>query len=385
MTSHSWHSLCSLADPLRPDDPRDVGAYRIDGRVSADGGTVLYAAHLGGQTPVLLELARGGTAEGAPPEPAGRGVCTVGADRTGLQGGRPWAVLPDQPGPDLRRRVTGHGALPERDAVVVAAAVAQALAVLHGEGTVHGAVGPDAVVLTGAGPRLLDTGLGRRAGAPAEPGLRGVPGRTAPEVCRGGRPTAAADMFGWAVLVALAATGREPFGESPASRLGYRAARVEMERRVLQDAPDLDGVPEALMEAVARALSPEPGERPAASDALAAALRYLDGRDGAPTEERLRAALPGGGGPGLPPASAGTAAPEPVTPKGTAAAGAAGRGALPAPTPGPARTAPQEGTGAAGPAPDGRTALWTGLADLAVVAAAVLAVLVVVLSHTGVL
>ncbi|MFY7067327.1 protein kinase domain-containing protein [Nocardiopsis changdeensis] len=294
MTPHPSQSLCARTEPLTSEDPSEVGGYRIEGRVSDGGGGVLYAARRDGGEPVLLGLARGREAGEPLPEPESGGVCAVGAVETGEHDGRPWSVLPDQPGPDLRGRVAAHGALPEWGAVVLAAAVAEALAVLHGEGTAHGQVGPDAVVLTGAGPRLLDTGLGRRAEAPEAPGLRGVPGWVAPEVYEDGRSTAAADVFGWAALVVLAATGREPFGESPASRLGRRAALVEMERRARQDGVDLEGVPAGLREVVARALSPEPGERPSAEDVLAVALRHLDGRDGGQAAERLRAALPGG-------------------------------------------------------------------------------------------
>ncbi|MFE6306764.1 protein kinase [Nocardiopsis sp. NPDC057823] len=294
MTPHPSQSLCARTEPLTSEDPSEVGGYRIEGRVSDGGGGVLYAARRDGGEPVLLGLARGREAGEPLPEPEAGGVCAVGAIETGEHDGRPWSVLPDQPGPDLRGHVAAHGALPEWGAVVLAAAVAEALAVLHGEGTAHGQVGPDAVVLTGAGPRLLDTGLGRRADAPEAPGLRGVPGWVAPEVYEDGRSTAAADVFGWAALVVLAATGREPFGESPASRLGRRAALVEMERRARQDGVDLEGVPAGLREVVARALSPEPGERPSAEDVLAVALRHLDGRDGGPAAERLRAALPGG-------------------------------------------------------------------------------------------
>ncbi|CAL9420727.1 hypothetical protein SUDANB121_01863 [Nocardiopsis dassonvillei] len=296
MTSHPSQSLCARTEPLTSDDPPEVGGYRIEGRVADTGGGVLYAARRNGGEPVVLALAAAEAAPEALPEPRDAGVCAVGAVDTGELDGRPWAVLPDQPGPDLRRHVAARGALPEWGAVMLAAAVAEALSVLHGEGTAHGEVGPDVLVLTDAGPRLLDTGLGRRAEAPAVPGLRGVPGWTAPEVYEDGLSTAAADVFGWACLVVLAATGREPFGESPAARLGRRAALVEMERRARQDAVDLEGVPEGLRGVVARALSPEPGERPPADEALAAALSHLDGRDGEPTAVRLRAVLPGSGG-----------------------------------------------------------------------------------------
>ncbi|MDE3719903.1 hypothetical protein PWG71_00765 [Nocardiopsis sp. N85] len=293
MTSNPAPRLTAHTEPLTSDDPREIGGHRIEGRVIDGGGAVLYAARPAEGEPVLVALARAEEADRVLPEPDGAGVCAVGAIETGTLDGRPWAVLPDQPGPHLRGHVAARGALPPWGAVVLAAAVAEALAVLHRQGTAHGEVGPDTVVLTDGGPRLLDTGLGRRAAAPVTPGLRGVSGWVAPEVYGGGRPTPAADVFGWACLVVLAATAREPFGESPASRLGERAALVEMERRARQDTVDLAGVPQSLREVVAGALSPDPDDRPSAEETLAAALRHLDGGDAEPTADRLRAALSG--------------------------------------------------------------------------------------------
>ncbi|MDT0327582.1 protein kinase domain-containing protein [Nocardiopsis lambiniae] len=297
MTSNPAPRLTAHTEPLTSDDPREIGGHRIEGRVLDGGGAVLYAARPAEGEPVLVALARAEEADPVLPEPDGAGVCAVGVIETGTLDGRPWAVLPDQPGPHLRGHVAARGALPPWGAVVLAAAVAESLAVLHRQGTAHGQVGPDTVVLTDGGPRVLDTGLGRRAAAPVAPGLRGVSGWVAPEVYGGGRPTPAADVFGWACLVVLAATAREPFGESPASRLGERAALVEMERRARQDTVDLEGVPQSLREVVAGALSPNPDDRPSAEETLAAALRHLDGGDAAPTADRLRAALSGTRGP----------------------------------------------------------------------------------------
>lgn len=102
------------------------------------------------------------------------------------------------------------------------------------------------------------------------------------------RPT----MFAWGGLIVFAATGRPPFGTGTSAELLDRVRAGDC---------DLTGVPEGLMELVARALSTDPEARPTAVEAFHAVLA-LDttaadaatepGEDTAATHrERLRALL----------------------------------------------------------------------------------------------
>ncbi|MDS1269256.1 hypothetical protein RIF23_02975 [Lipingzhangella sp. LS1_29] len=66
-------------------------------------------------------------------------------------------------------------------------------------------------------------------------------------------------MFAWGALVALAATGHDPFGSGTAT---------ELRERVRDGHADLEGVPADLASLVAAALSVDPGQRPHAAQLL---------------------------------------------------------------------------------------------------------------------
>ncbi len=106
---------------------------------------------------------------------------------------------------------------------------------------------------------MLDFGIARALDESAitrTGGLVGSPGWMSPERFRGhtGRE---ADIFAWGALVAYAATGRPPFGTGDAETLMYR---------VLNEAPDLGGLPVELAEPVTRALAKDATERPTAAE-----------------------------------------------------------------------------------------------------------------------
>ncbi len=92
---------------------------------------------------------------------------------------------------------------------------------------------------------LIDFGIaqavGGRAGDPA--GLvAGTPGYLSPEVLDGGEPSRAADWWGWAAMLAFAATGRPPFGVRPLAAVLARVRTGDV---------DLDGAGPVVAEALA--------------------------------------------------------------------------------------------------------------------------------------
>ncbi|MEV0589642.1 peptidylprolyl isomerase [Nonomuraea sp. NPDC050310] len=140
----------------------------------------------------------------------------------------------------LRDRVEA-GPLGDGELWRVAGAIASALAGLHSGGVAHGAVNPGNVLLTAAGPILLE---------PGAPGAtRSVPGYLSPERLHGSPAAPPGDVYAWAATVVYAATGR------PAIAAG----------------PELAGVPDELRPLLVPCLAPDPGDRPTAAT-LAAAL-----------------------------------------------------------------------------------------------------------------
>lgn len=127
-------------------------------------------------------------------------------------------------GPSLATLVQARGHLPSGELATLWRRCAEALAALHHRGLVHGDVSPGNIVITEAGPVLLDI-LGHGG---TETGPRG---HVAPEVAAGAPPTTAADVWGLARAIAWAggdaphvldALG-EALADSPAARPTARA------------------------------------------------------------------------------------------------------------------------------------------------------------------
>ena len=171
------------------------------------------------------------------------------------------------------REVTRNGKLTDAGAVEAAAQILEGLAHAHGKGIVHRDVKP-ANVLLEDGPetsiRLLDFGLARFAEADTLTAVGDVPGTLAyisPERLRGEAASPASDVWSVGVMLWEALAGRHPFW---APSLLATSKKIEAGAPPLQRArPDL---PKPLVAAVARALHPDPMQRPGAAE-LAKTLR----------------------------------------------------------------------------------------------------------------
>jgi eukaryotic-like serine/threonine-protein kinase len=168
----------------------------------------------------------------------------------------PWLVTEFVAGRTLDDHARRHGPLSSGMLDAFAAGTAEALRAIHAAGIVHRDLKPGNVILASDGPKLLDFGIARALGETAltrTGGLVGTPGWVAPELYRGEAPSPAGDIFAWGALLVYAATGRHPFGTGTPDVLAYR---------VMQENPDLTGVPDRLRVMVSAALAKEPGDRP---------------------------------------------------------------------------------------------------------------------------
>ncbi|AFR06460.1 serine/threonine-protein kinase [Nocardiopsis alba] len=262
--------------PLTETEPRLIGPYRLLGRIGAGGMGVVYAALDPGGLCVALKTVHAKYAD----RPGHResfarevemlrradGVSTArvhGADPTAPV---PWLAFDYVPGRDLRRHVREFGPLTGDMLRTFALGMAEGLATLHSAGIAHRDIKPGNVILAPDGPKIVDFGIAVEVGTDPERDASasyGTPGWSAPERYTGAVADPAADVFAWGGLVALAATGRAPFGKGDAAEL---AARVQAGDH------DVEGVPEELLSLVEWALSVLPAERPTAFDLLTALL-----------------------------------------------------------------------------------------------------------------
>ncbi|OXY90031.1 serine/threonine protein kinase [Streptomyces diastatochromogenes] len=161
-------------------------------------------------------------------------------------GEQAWHARPYLPALPLPIALAVHGGpLPERTVRALAIALAENLAVMHGQNLIHAGVSPSAVLIAADGPRLTCFGA-VRAAAPdgvarqEVPGLD--PGTLPPEQAAGGQPRPLGDVYALGATLAYAATG--------------------------YTMPEREELPSALRSLVARCLSRDPAQRPQLSEII---------------------------------------------------------------------------------------------------------------------
>ncbi|MFI6645214.1 protein kinase [Streptomyces sp. NPDC050504] len=249
----------------RPGDPKRVGPYRIIGRLGAGGMGTVYAGLDSVGLRFAVKVVHPAQADDAEfrarfrreVQLSGRvqGPCLVPLIAADAEAASPWLATEYVPGPTLDRYIAVHGPLAGGTLYAFATGTAQALAAIHAAGVVHRDVKPQNVVLTPVGPRVLDFGIAHAADGTSVTRtgvLTGTPGWISPEHYRTGTTGSEGDMFVWGALVALAATGRAPFGAGAPDAVAYR---------VMSEEPDLHGLPGDLRAVVSSALAKEPGSR----------------------------------------------------------------------------------------------------------------------------
>ncbi len=206
-----------------------------------------------------------------------RRILTIYA--SGTDQGRLYLILQYADGGTLRDRLR-TGNVPPSEIGTLAAAIAEALHVVHDAGMVHADLKPSNILLDSlTGPLLADLGLSRFEAAAGASGFSLT--YAAPELLRGQPATAASDMYSFGVVLYEILTGRPPFDPAEdQSVLGF-AQRVANSDPAdipahMVSVPDLRQLTRLL-------LAKTPEERPTAQRALQL-LR--------PESETVRAAPP---------------------------------------------------------------------------------------------
>ncbi|MFF3785876.1 protein kinase [Streptomyces sp. NPDC001933] len=253
--------------PLESGDPIRLGPYHLRGVLGEGGMGKVYVgqdaqgraaavkvlhSHLAHDTHLAQRFVREAQMAQAV---TGEGVARVLDART--DGGRPWIATEFLIGPTLEETVRSHGPLDETAVRVLAVALARALNVIHASALVHRDLKPANIVLTSAGPRIIDFGIAR-----PEHGFTltvtgqvpVTPGYGAPEQVLGLRTGPPADVFSLGAVLVYASSGQRAYE-------GEHVAAVQYE--VVHGEPRLDRVPAALRPLIAPCLAKEPAHRPA--------------------------------------------------------------------------------------------------------------------------
>ncbi|MER5443256.1 serine/threonine-protein kinase [Streptomyces sp. NPDC002790] len=257
---------------------RNIGPYRLLGRLGAGGMGEVYLARSERGRTVAVKVVREELAEQeefrnrfrqevAAARRVG-GAWTAPVLDADTDADIPWVATGYVAGPSLQQVVShDYGALPERSVRILAGGLAHALKDIHAAGIVHRDLKPSNVLITIDGPRVIDFGIARALETVTDGGLTrtgalvGSPGFMAPEQVRGDRITPACDVFCLGSVLAYAASGQLPFrtGNSGAHALMYRIA---------EEPPELAELPEGLQDLVRDCLHKQPGDRPTLDEIL---------------------------------------------------------------------------------------------------------------------
>lgn len=195
------------------------------------------------------------------------GACTARVLAADIDAQPAYLAVEFVPGPTLQEQVMQEGAVPHQLLHPLGVGLLEALHAIHERGVVHRDLKPANIILSRQGPKVIDFGIARLSdstGLTTAGAVLGSPGWMAPEQFSDAPATAATDVFAWGATMAFAATGRVPFA-------GDRLEAVYV--RVLNDAPDIAGVPPDLLPILLAALAKGPQDRPSVRTLLA---RLLD-------------------------------------------------------------------------------------------------------------
>ncbi|MFI7128424.1 serine/threonine-protein kinase [Nonomuraea sp. NPDC050153] len=245
-----------------------LGPYELLSKLGAGGfGEVHLALDAEGRTVAVKVLHPHVTADGGALARLGREVETmrrVGGPHVAevldasLEGARPYLVTRYVQG-----RPLSAVPVPVADLRRLAAGLADALLAMHEAGVVHRDLKPANVMMTEGEPVVIDFGIASALDSlsvTASGAVVGTPGYLAPEVLEGKSAGMEADVFSFGATLAYAATGRQPYGQGPASAVAYR---------VVHHSPDLEDVPEWLAPLLRECLSTDPAARPTAAQLCA--------------------------------------------------------------------------------------------------------------------
>lgn len=190
----------------------------------------------------------------------------------------PVLIVEYLPGGTLSDRLV-HGPLPLDAALRLTAALADALAALHHDGTLHGDIKPSNIGFTRTNvPKLLDFGLARlihpvtSAATPLgeATAIAGTPLYLSPEIIGGHEADEYVDLWALSLVLFEALAGAHPFAAD---------SMDDVMHRIRTNTPDIHAwrpdTPACVRDFLGDALSPRRASRPASAGVLASELRRL--------------------------------------------------------------------------------------------------------------
>ena len=252
-------------EPLYSRDPRQLGDYRLLGRLGSGGMGVAFLAEAPSGWAVVKLLRpdiaddrrrRRWIARELEAMRLAAGPFTASLLEEHVDEDPSWFAMEFIPGMTLQRHIDESGPLKAPALNEFASRLKTGLIGIHAHGLVHRDLKPSNIILSPSGPRLIDFGIAYVPGATqwTTGVVMGSLGWLAPEQIQGAEPSPATDTYAWALCVIFAATGKPPFGSISGPMEGYKPFLAT---------PEIPAaIHEPLRTEVIRALSTDPALRP---------------------------------------------------------------------------------------------------------------------------
>lgn len=275
--------------------PTHIGRYTVERELGAGGMGQVYLAYSPGGDPVAVKVIRNDRLDQATrarfEKEALIARTVVGTNRVARfldadpYADQPWMAVEYVPGRTVQEQVESAGTLPVPLVASLGALLAEGLEAVHAVDLLHRDLKPQNVMLGEYGPILIDFGLGAFMDASKdtltqEGMIVGTVRCMAPEQALGrSRVKAPADVYGLGTVLLYAATGHYPYEGN-----GWPAIIAQVTDETA--APDLSGLPGALVPLVTRMLAHAPGNRPGLPDVTAQCVELIKGSGFTPVEAR---------------------------------------------------------------------------------------------------
>lgn len=269
-------------EPIKDYDPKQLGEWRIMGRLGEGGFGTVFLAERGAQK-AAIKMVRDD------PESLIEGHERFRLEITALEklvdpyiakvidsdlsGQVPWFATEFINGPTLEAKVKYEGVLEERNWFNLAANLFHALKTSHAAGVVHKDIKPSNIILGETGNKLIDFGIAHVSGHTRKVNFGDFEGSrpySSPESSTG-NSVPGMDVFSAAVTLAFAGLGRSIWkGEN----------EVQLMRSINESEPDLEGLTEFQATFLRPLLNKNVSDRPSSEDAYKTCLEILNKLDG---------------------------------------------------------------------------------------------------------
>jgi serine/threonine protein kinase len=263
-------------EPKKPQDPEQLGEWRITGRLGEGGFGTVFLAERGAQKAALKVIKNefAGDQDGKDKlANEARILSTLSDPSIGriidsdIEGVTPWIATEFINGPTLEAKVKYEGSLSEISWFTLAANLFHALVTAHNVGIIHKDIKPSNIILGETGNKLIDFGIAHISGLTRTMNFGDREGSTpfsSPEHFTP-KTYPAMDVFSAAATLAYAGKGSSIWGGD---------TELQLMRSINEDEPNLEGLTQDQINFLLPLLNKNPSDRPTAQETLNVLLKY---------------------------------------------------------------------------------------------------------------